>query len=204
MPVAAEKRHQFYRSFEAKALRSRSFLTRFSDRLTAIFGSATFLILNAIWFAVWVSINLGFTSIKPFDPFPFGLLTMVVSLEAIVLSIIVLVSQSRASYVDSLREDLHLQVNLIAEEEITKVLQVLAEIREKVGIKENDPELERMLQRIDTNYIEKSLIDQMAKANQSMLTCLAKEFPEIINPVTFPSKVVSAIAMGNESKSKKS
>ncbi len=87
---------------------------------------------------------------------------MIVSLEAIFLSIFVLVSQNRSSYVDALREELHLQVNLIAEEEITKVLRVLAEIRKKVGITKPDPELERMLKRIDTNYIEKSLVNQVA------------------------------------------
>ena len=186
MAVQGERRHQFYKSFEARALRSRSFLTRFADDLTAIFGSTTFLILNSFFFFVWVVINLNLTVIKPFDPFPFGLLTMVVSLEAIFLSIFVLVSQNRSSYIDSLREELHLQVNLIAEEEITKVLKVLSEIREKVGIVEKDQELDQMLKRIDTNYIEKSLVEQMAKANPSLtgeiVKGLSREFPEIIKP----------------------
>lgn len=204
MTVQTERRHQFYKSFEAKALKSRSFLTRFADDLTAIFGSSTFLILNAVFFAVWVILNIKvFPGVVAFDPFPFGLLTMIVSLEAIFLSIFVLVSQNRTSYVDSLREELHLQVNLIAEEEITEVLKLLSEIRVKVGIGKKDPELEKMLKRIDTNYIEKLLVEQMAKANKSLVGSLSKEFPEIINPVTPITKVVGAI-QGSGSSSDKS
>lgn len=204
MPIESEKRRQFYKSFEAKALRSRSYLTRFSDQLTATFGSTTFLALNTVFFTAWIMINLGLTQIEPFDPFPFGFLTMVVSLEAIFLSIFVLVSQNRSAYIDSLREDLHLQVNLIAEEEVTKVLQLLAEIRQKIGINKEDPELENMLKRIDTNYIEKSIVDQMAKANAPVLKSLAHDFPEFINPMTLPAKVVSAITPNSEKPSIKS
>lgn len=195
-----EVRHQFYRSYEAKALKSRSFLTRIADRLTSIFGSTGFLILNAIFFIIWIPINLNLTPVKPFDTYPFGLLTMIVSLEAIFLSIFVLVSQNRSSYVDSLREELHLQVNLIAEEEVTKILKVLAEIRQKIGIKEEDPELEKMIKRIDTNYIEQSIVDQLAKADKpiykDILSALTKEFPDIVHPSTPIRGVVSAIQKG--------
>ncbi len=183
--VSGSRRHEFYKSFEAKALRGRPFLIRFSDELTGIFGSPVLLVLHAFFFVIWILINTGsVAAIAPFDPFPFGFLTMVVSLEAIFLSIFVLVSQNRSSYIDSLREELHLQVNLIAEEEITKVLKVLSEIRKKVGIEELDPELETMLKRIDTNYIEKSLMEQMAEANtplsRDIASSLAHEFPEIV------------------------
>lgn len=198
MPATPERRKQFYKSFEAEALQSRSFLTRFADQLTATFGSSTFLFLNAIWFTFWIVINLDLTPITAFDPFPFGLLTMIVSLEAIFLSVFVLVSQNRTSYVDTLREELHLQVNLIAEEEITKIIEVLSEIRKKLDIKTKDPELEEMLKRIDTNYIERSLIEQMAKANKSLAQNIKKtlstEFPDIIPPPTTFKKAVSVFS----------
>lgn len=171
----SERRRQFYRSFEAQALRHRSFFTQIADDLTAAFGSTTFLILNIIFFIIWISINLGLVpDIEPFDPFPFGLLTMALSIEAIVLAIVILVSQNRQSYVSSIREELHLQINLIAEEEITKALKLLAEIRDKMGIKESDPELEEMLERINTSYIERTLIEQIEKAN----TTFAKRITE--------------------------
>ena len=121
-----ERRRQFYKSFEAQALRSRSLLTQLSDDLTSFFGSTLVVILHIFWFAVWILINTGHVAnITPFDPFPFGLLTMVVSLEAIFLSIFILVSQNRQSYISSLREEVHMRVNLIAEEEITKILEIL-------------------------------------------------------------------------------
>lgn len=201
MALPTERRRQFYKSFEAKALMGRSFLTRFADDLTAIFGSSTFLFLNAVFFAIWIIINTEILSsiipIKAFDPFPFGLLTMIVSLEAIFLSIFVLVSQNRSSYVGSVRDELHLQVNLIAEEEITEVLQILSEIRSKVGITEEDKRLEKMLKRIDTNYIEKSLVEQMTKANkpiaEGLIKALSRDFPDLFTPTASIAKAVPQV-----------
>ena len=183
-----ERRRQFYRSFEAQALKQRSFFTQISDDLNNAFGSTTFLIINVLWFVGWIIVNLGFIpGIEPFDPFPFGLMTMALSIEAIVLSIFILVSQNRQSYITSLREELHLQINLIAEEEITKTLKLLGEIREKMGIKEKDQELEDMLHRINTGYIERSLINQIQKANSTFTTKLVErlkgEFPDILDPL---------------------
>lgn len=183
-----ERRRQFYRSFEAQALRHRSFFTQIADDLTAIFGSTLFLNLNVILFIAWIAINMGLLpDIIPFDPFPFGLLTMVVSLEAIILAIVILVSQNRQSYVTSVREELHLQINLIAEEEITKALKLLAEIRSKMGIEEVDPELDEMLERINTSYIERSLVEQMERANTTwakrLTSKLKTDFPDILNKI---------------------
>ena len=180
-----ERRRQFYRSFEAQALRHRSFFTQIADDLTAAFGSTAFLIINFIVFIVWIALNLGLIpDVAPFDPFPFGLLTMVVSLEAIILSIVILVSQNRQSYVTSIREELHLQINLIAEEEITKALKMLAEIRYKMAIKEADPELDEMLERINTSYIERTLVEQIEKANPTITKRitdkLKSDFPDLL------------------------
>lgn len=164
------RRRRIIRSFEAKALGHRKLTEKIADQVTALFGSFTFGVLHVYWFALWIVLNTGvIVWLKPFDPYPFGLLTMIVSLEAIFLSILVLVSQNRAGQVASLREELHLQVDLIAEEEITKVLEVLSQIRTKVGIKGEDAELTRMLQRIDTSYIESSLQRQIDGGATSFL-----------------------------------
>lgn len=196
MASVSERRREFYRAFEARALRSRSILTQIADDLTSAFGSTPFLLINLFWFFFWILINTGLVpGLAPFDPFPFGLLTMIVSLEAIFLSIFVLVSQNRSSYVASLREEFHLRVNLIAEEEITKVLQILDRIQKKLEIKNDDPELKEMLERIDTNYIERSIIEQMERANKPLSEQLAKEFPDLLTyPIRKPIEVALDIA----------
>lgn len=184
----SELRRRFYHSFEAESLKHRSFFTRIADDLTSSFGSTTFLFLNVLWFGAWIVVNLEIIpGIPPFDPFPFGLLTMVVSLEAIILAVIILASQNRQSYISSLREELHMQVNLIAEEEITKALKLLAEIRKKMGIIEKDPELDEMLERINTSYIERSIVGQIEKANTTLAKKLVEkltvDFPDLLGPL---------------------
>lgn len=181
---SSERRRQFFKSFEAKSLRGRSLLTQLSDDLTEICGSTPFLIFHIILFSSWILVNTGIIpGAIPFDPFPFGLLTMVVSLEAIFLAIFILVSQNRSSLVNTLREEVHLRVNLIAEEEITKTLEVLAEIRKAVGIKKADPELEEMLQRTDTGYIERLILHQIEKAKPSLARKMADDFPYLTKPI---------------------
>lgn len=191
-----ERRRQFYRSFEAQALQHRSFFTRIADDLTNAFGSVLFLILNIVFFAIWIIFNMGLVpGVIEFDPFPFGLLTMIVSLEAIFLSVIILVSQNRTSYIDTIREELHLQINLIAEEEITKVLQILSGMRTKMGIKDEDPELDEMVKRTNTGYIERSLIEQIQKANAplgaKLFHRLKSEFPDVVDPLGIMKEKIS-------------
>lgn len=189
---ATERRRQFFKSFEAKSLRSRSLLTQLSDDLTEICGSTPFLIFHIVLFTGWITLNTGLIpGTIAFDPFPFGLLTMVVSLEAIFLSIFILVSQNRSSYVNTLREEVHLRVNLIAEEEITKVLEVLADVRAQVGIKKPDAELEAMLKRTDAGYIEQSILNQIQKAKPSLARKLADEFPYISVPLKKTAEVLA-------------
>ncbi|HUR17207.1 MAG TPA: DUF1003 domain-containing protein, partial [Candidatus Limnocylindrales bacterium] len=84
----------------------RSPLERFADRLNSFASSTPFLVCHAVWFGIWISWNTGLLGLRPFDPFPFGLLTMVVSLEAIFLSIFVLMAQQRESAIAELREEL--------------------------------------------------------------------------------------------------
>lgn len=90
---------------------------RIADTIAEFAGSLTFLGLNALWFIVWILWNT-FPGTPKFDPYPFGFLTMAVSLEAIFLSIFVLVSQNRQGAKDRLRADLDYQINLKAELEI--------------------------------------------------------------------------------------
>lgn len=162
-----EPRKRFFKSFEAKSLRKRSFLTRISDKLTAFCGSTYFLVFHVIFFSVWIIVNTGnVPGAAVYDPFPYGLLTMIVSLEAIFLSIFVLVSQNRSAHITTVRDEVNMKVNMIAEEEITKILQILSEMRTHMGIKSKDETLENMLKKLDTGNIEQSIIEQLQRANK--------------------------------------
>jgi uncharacterized membrane protein len=91
---------------------------RVADWIAWFSGSILFLVLHTVWFAIWVGINTGNLGIRQFDPFPFGLLTMIVSLEAIFLSCLVLISQNRQVEKDRVRSDVEYEVNVKAELEI--------------------------------------------------------------------------------------
>jgi len=95
-----------------------SLLQRIADWIAWFSGSMPFLILNGLWFIVWIAINTMPLGIHQFDPFPFGLLTMIVSLEAIFLSCFVLISQNRQSEKDHVRSDIEYEVNIKAELEV--------------------------------------------------------------------------------------
>jgi len=158
------------KSFESKALKKRSSAVRFADNLTSLFGSMLFLLANVIVFTSWILINTGkIPSISPFDPYPFSMLTTAVSLEAIILTVIVLMSQNRQSLISSLREEMDLQVNLMTEREITKVLQLLTRYLKEKGIKIEDRELEDMLEEIDASYIERKLEAQLTNRPSNVM-----------------------------------
>ncbi len=94
---------------------------RVADWLAWFSGSMVFLLLHAVWFGSWIALNVGLVNVPPlsgFDPFPFGLLTMIVSLEAIFLSTFVLISQNRQVEKDKVRGDIEYDVNIKAEMEV--------------------------------------------------------------------------------------
>ncbi len=110
-----------------------SFLNRIAYAIADFGGSMTFLLLNLSVFAIWISLNLGLVpTIIPFDPYPFGLLTMAVSLEAIFLSIIVLLAQNLQSAKDRIRGDIEYEVNLKAEMEVAHLHEKVDRMTETV------------------------------------------------------------------------
>jgi uncharacterized membrane protein len=97
-------------------------ILRFADAVADISGRFSFLVAHAVWFAVWILINIGAVpGVAPYDPFPFGLLTMVVSLEAIFLSCIVLISQNRQAAKDRIRSDVEFEANIKAGREVSQL-----------------------------------------------------------------------------------
>ena len=136
---------------------------RIADAITDFSGRMYFVYFHIVWFAVWILINLGYFGIKPFDPYPFGLLTMIVSLEAIFLSTFVLISQNRLSAEADRRADLDLQIGLLAEHELTRVLKMLDEIQDKMGI-ENDSDKE--LQDLEKNVHPEDVLAEIDRVQQ--------------------------------------
>ena len=156
---------QARQSLAANHAAQRSRIERIADALTRAAASTPFLIFHVVWFAAWVVANSGMGGIRPFDPFPFGLLTLVVSLEAIFLSIFVLMAQSRESAIAELREEVSLQVVLRMEEEVTKTLQLVAGLYPRLGHQvADDPELREMLGPLDADRIERDLVEQIKEA----------------------------------------
>jgi uncharacterized membrane protein len=116
---------------QRKVVAGRSVQDRAADAITDFAGSMKFVYVHAVWFGIWILFNVGLLHlphVSDFDPFPFGLLTMIVSLEAIFLSTFIMVSQNRQARISEKRAELDLQVNLLAEQKATKVLDMLDQI----------------------------------------------------------------------------
>lgn len=132
---------------------------RLADRITWLSGSMLFLYLHAGWFGAWILVNCGDQPLWGFDPYPFGLLTMIVSLEAIFLSTFVLISQNKMGEVADARADLDLQIDLLSEYEITRILRLVDAIARKMEIAEAlDPELVALEKRTSAGDV----MDEMA------------------------------------------
>ncbi len=112
-----------------------SVLQYVSDWVAWFSGSMIFLILHALWFLIWISANTIPAAQNQFDPFPFGLLTMIVSLEAIFLSTIVLISQNRQVEKDKIRADIEYDVNIKAELEVAELHEKVDHIHEQMTTK---------------------------------------------------------------------
>jgi len=148
---------------EEEQLRARSISERIAAAVTRAAGTATFAIAHLVWFTVWIVVNStwarGIERFDPFDPFPFNLLTMLVSLEAIFLSIWILISQNQMTRQADRRAHLDLQINLLAEQESTATLRIVHDIAEHLGIggraSRRDPalveetDIERLASRMD-------------------------------------------------------
>lgn len=116
-----------------------TFGDKIADSITATVGSMPFLVVNAVTFTLWLLVNAGFFGERYiFDPFPFGFLTTAVSLEAIILSVFVLISQKRQARLTELRSELDYRIDLESEVEIKTIVAILQRLAEKQDIDVND------------------------------------------------------------------
>ncbi len=149
------------RAFEQRRHRT----DRIADSIGGFTGSIAFVIVHLVWFTAWFLINTGvIPHVKRFDPFPFILLSMIVSVEAVLLSTFVLMKQNRMQQKTDIRDHLNLQIDLLAEKEVTKSLQLLRAIAEKVGVDERgDLELEEMASTTSVDSLAEQIESSMAE-----------------------------------------
>jgi len=131
-----EENVEAIKRWERAILQGRSTAEQISDWIACKAGSGPALILHVAWFGGWVILNVGaIPGIRPFDRFPFPFLTMTVSLEAIFLALFVLASQTRPARQADKRSHLDLQIDLLAEREMTAVLQLLQDIAHHLDVR---------------------------------------------------------------------
>jgi uncharacterized membrane protein len=120
---------------------------RIAGKITKFTGSMAFIGLHVVWFTTWIVFNILWLG-HPIDPFPFTLLTMIVSLEAIFLSAFILIAENRQSRLADRRARVDLQIDMIAEREITKLVRMVEDIQSELKIRrQSDGELESMRRR---------------------------------------------------------
>jgi uncharacterized membrane protein len=149
-------------ALEAAHTANDSTAERVAAGLIRVSSTTTFLLVHAVWFVAWIIWNTGGLRLRAFDPYPFGLLTLVVSLEAICLAILVLIGQRREAAIAELREELMMQINLRTEAEVTKGLELVAGLYTRLGHRvSEDDELSEMLKVLDPAVMERELMSQI-------------------------------------------
>ena len=187
--LAAERRmrrsagiNTAFRAIKAQHASSRSRVEVLADRMIGFASSTPFLVVHALIFVAWIVWNVPGVPLPRFDPYPYGMLTTIVSLEAIFLSIFVLMTQSRESRIGELREELTLQVNLRMEEEITKTLHLVAGLYARLGLKmADDPELRAMLEPLDPKKMENDLAEQISASMPEFQFLRKKKTQQAVN-----------------------
>lgn len=135
VPAAVDDNIATIAALEQQWLQERKVGEHMGDAIAHTLGTLPMLVFHVVWFSAWFVVNLGWIpGLAPFDPFPFGLLTVFVSLEAIFLSLFLLISQNRLQRQADKRMHLDMQINLLAEAEITQVLRLLQRIGHKLGV----------------------------------------------------------------------
>ena len=164
-PSATARNVRAICELEGKALARRTISDRIGDVIATQAGRMWFIVFHIIWFAIWLVWNINPHGKHTFDPFPFALMTMIVSLESIFLSLFILMSQNRTGLQADQRNHLELQINLLSEDENTKMLQMLRALCEyhKLAIA-NDPEIHAMTKRTEINDVLSELQENLPTA----------------------------------------
>ncbi len=155
---AARKNIAAVRDLETEIRRDRTRIDRVTDAISAFAGSPRFLAAQAIAIGLWIAVNT-LPGLPRFDPYPFEFLNFALAVEAILLSTIVLMAQNRQGRESAEQAELHLQIGLLAEQESTKMLEMLQGIHTRLGLDAaaKDPELKEMIQTTQVEVIADEL-----------------------------------------------
>src|ERR1700683_1269973 len=149
---------------EHDALARRTPTERVSEVITKLVGNMGFLVVQVILISTWSLANLHLLpGLKPFDPFPFGILALIVSSESVFLTIFVLISQSRMSRQSERRSHLDLQVGMLAEQELTTILQMLPQLSQHTGVNvdSSKQEVQSFSKATDVHKLASELADKL-------------------------------------------
>jgi uncharacterized membrane protein len=149
---------------EHEELHRRSRGEKVSDFFVSLMGSMPFLVFHVVWFAGWFAVNLNAVpGVAPFDPFPFGVLTLIVSSEGVFLSIFILISQNRMARQSDKRAHLDLQVNILTEQEMTMMLRMQQRLCEHLGVEVDTvkEEAKQLLEETDVNRVVSTLEEKL-------------------------------------------
>ena len=131
---------------------------RLAGTITRLAGSGAAIACHAVWFAGWMLANVGLLGVRPFDPPPFSLLTMIVSLEVIFLTMIVLLNQNHMTAQAHKRSQLEFQVTLLAEREMTLMLRMVKDLSDHLGVTSTTArEMEVLLKDTDLPALSKKV-----------------------------------------------
>ena len=149
---------------EHQELHRRTAGEKVSDFFVSIMGSMPFLVFHLVWFVGWFMVNLrAIPGVVPFDPFPFGILTLIVSSEGVFLAIFILISQNRMTRQSDKRAHLDLQVSILAEQEMTMMLRMQRRLCEHLGVEVDNvkEEAQELLEETDVHRLVSTLEDKL-------------------------------------------
>lgn len=161
-PREIERNIETIVKLEESFVNNRTLAERVADSVANFSGSLTFVLLHILIYGLWILINTGVAPLtRRFDPFPFLLLSVVVSLEAIFLSTFVLIKQNRMSKRADQRAHLDLQVNLLSEREMTLVLQLLQRMATRLGVRAPEEKIEELAEETSIEELARELRERM-------------------------------------------
>jgi uncharacterized membrane protein len=164
VPAVAKSNIEAIMRIEHDYLRQRSSIDRLGDAISTFVGNISFVIAHVVVFAGWILTNTGaIPGVVPFDPYPFGLLALTVGLEAIFLSTFILISQNRQAHQADHWAHLDLQIGLLAEQETTKILQMLKAVCGHLGLDKQlrDGELDEMSNKKSVGELAEKLAEDL-------------------------------------------